>query len=148
MQRFSTAASNSRQCFQVSLWNIVSGTALIKSPNTLPSALINFANTYLVTDPNGRPSGKGIPDKLKKLNALKMNFVHCPTLELTVQPNQEYKLISESQINIIQFLFRPHPSFFLQLLRNGRLTASFCVPVLMRPLRYCASARMVWYALS
>lgn len=48
-----------------------------------------------MVDPNGRPSSKGIPEKLRKLNVLKMNYVHCPTLELAVQPNKEYNLISE-----------------------------------------------------
>lgn len=51
-----------------------------------------------MVDPNGRPSSKGIPEKLRKLNALKMNYVHCPTLELAVQPNKEYNLISESLV--------------------------------------------------
>lgn len=39
-----------------------------------------------------------------------MNFVHCPTLELAVQPNKDYKLISESKMNIIQFMFRSQPN--------------------------------------
>lgn len=51
-----------------------------------------------MVDPNGRPSSKGIPEKLRKLNALKMNYLHCPTLELAVQPNKEYNLISESLV--------------------------------------------------
>ncbi|KAH8396072.1 hypothetical protein KR222_002674 [Zaprionus bogoriensis] len=56
-------------------------------------ALINFANTYLWYDPQGRPSSKNIPEKLKKLNALRMNSIQCPTLELPVQPNGEYNNI-------------------------------------------------------
>lgn len=73
---------------------IISSSAPINS--ILSSAIINFANTYLVLDPNGKPSLSVIPEKLRKLNALKMNYVHCPTLELAVQPNKEYNLISES----------------------------------------------------
>lgn len=75
-----------------------------------------------------------------------MNFVHCPTLELAVQPNKDYKLISESEYHSIYVSFSTQSLW--QLSRNGRLTASFCARVSMRRLRYCASARMVWYALS
>ncbi|KAM8719535.1 hypothetical protein ACLKA7_005726 [Drosophila subpalustris] len=57
-------------------------------------ALIAFANTYLVKDPNGRPTAKGLPDKLKKLNTLKLDTIHCPTLSLSVQPSKQYNIIS------------------------------------------------------
>ncbi|ALC48364.1 tefu [Drosophila busckii] len=68
-------------------------------------ALINFANSYLEMPPKGgRPNIKGIPDKLKKLNLLKLTSVQCPTLELAIQPSQQYNVNSIVRWKTSEFL--------------------------------------------
>ncbi|KAH8386431.1 hypothetical protein KR093_000425 [Drosophila rubida] len=63
---------------------------------TVFPALIDFSNSYLKPNPNGRTAiPHRVPEKLSHLSSLELNLVQCPTLPLAPRADRVYQVTSE-----------------------------------------------------